>query len=189
MNVVSQLTLTVVDTVIFTLLFHRLAGVPTRVADLAPAAVIAAVAFTLLKLFAGELFQGVTRNRFLATYGLIVGLLVWMNLVARVTLVAAALAATIATDRGHLTDARPGRARGRRALRPGCVRSPFRWPRSRRRGRRRARAGRMQPAPDPQARRAARVLLLAGFVAGAATGRVLAVVSRGRRRSRRRRGP
>ncbi len=187
--VLTQVMLTVVDAAIYTLLFHRLAGVPTRIGDLAPAAVIAAVAFTLLKIFASELFQGVTRNRFLATYGLIVGLLVWMNLVARVTLVAAALAATIATDRGHLTVPDPAALAG--AERSGPVASGARSD-----GRAAGDAdavphehGRIQPAPDPQARRAARVLLLAGFVAGAATGRVLDVVSRGRRRSRRRRGP
>ena len=153
--------LTVVDAAIYTLLFHRLAGVPTRIGDLAPAAVIAAVAFTLLKIFASELFQGVTRNRFLATFGLIVGLLVWMNLVARVTLVAAALAATIATDRGHLTVPDPAALAG--AERSGPVASGARSD-----GRAAGDAdavphehGRIQPAPDPQARRAARVLLLA----------------------------
>ena len=62
----------------------------------------AAVGFTLLKFFASELLQSVSRNRFLASFGLIVGLLVWMNLLARLLLVAAAWSATVAADRGHL---------------------------------------------------------------------------------------
>jgi membrane protein len=91
----------------------------------------------------------------------IVGLLVWMNLVARLVLVAAAWSATVAEDRGHLRTPNPLALIG------------------------------VQPDPEPAQAMPephghgghGRLLLLAGFAAGAVTGRVLERV-RGRRRTR-----
>src|SRR4051794_26583680 len=92
----GQLLLTLIDAVVFTLLFHRLAGVSIPLRDAAIGGLLASLGFTVLKRFGSELLQAATRNRFLAAFGVLVGLLVWMNLVARVTLVAAALSATVA---------------------------------------------------------------------------------------------
>jgi membrane protein len=99
----------------------------------------------------------------------IVGLLVWMNLVARLVLVAAAWSATVAEDRGHLHTPHPLALIG------------------------------VQPDPEPvEAMPEPRahgghgpLLLVAGFAAGAVTGRVLGLVRgrvRGRRRTPGRRG-
>jgi membrane protein len=101
-NVLGQLALVVLDTVVFTLLFSRLCGVGVPLRDLVGGAFLAAVGFTGLKLFATELLRLISHNRFLAASGLLVGLLVWMNLLARLLLVAAAWAATVAADRGRL---------------------------------------------------------------------------------------
>ncbi|HYY09393.1 MAG TPA: YihY/virulence factor BrkB family protein [Kineosporiaceae bacterium] len=157
----GQLVLTAVDALVFTLLFHRMAGVPVPLRDAATGGLVASVGFTVLKLSGSLLLQAATRNRFLAAFGVVIGLLFWMNLVARVTLVGAAWSATVATDRGHLGDASPG---------PAPVTVP------------------VVPAAD-EARRAARTLLAAGFVAGAAVVSGLRTVSGARRRSRRGRGP
>jgi membrane protein len=150
-NILGQLVLVVLDTGIFTLLFHRLCGVDVPWADVATGAVVAAVGFTLLKFFASELLQSVSRNRFLASFGVIVGLLVWMNLVARLTLMAAAWSATVAQDRGHLATPDPLSLTG------------------------------VQPVPEPaeaapdHSRRNGhgRLFLVAGFAAGALAGRLL----------------
>lgn len=163
-NVVSQLTLLLLDTVIFTVLFRRLAGVHVPVADAAIGGLLAALGFTALKLFAAELLQGGARNRFLAASGILIGLLVWMNLVARLTLVAAALSATVAADRGHL----PAHLTVPLEPIPSVTAVPEPDP----------------AEPDPvgpddgrdrgPARGGGRFLLVAGFVLGAAAGRLVA---------------
>ena len=150
-SILGQIVLVVLDTVIFTLLFHRLCGVDVPWADVVTGAFVAAVGFTVLKLFATELLQAVSRNRFLASFGVIVGLLVWMNLVARLLLVAAAWSATVAEDRGHLKTPNPLALIG---VQPDPEPA--------------------EPTPEP-ARRGGhgRLLLVAGFAAGALAGRVL----------------
>jgi membrane protein len=156
-NAVSQLTLVLLDTVIFTFLFRRLAGVHVPVRDAAVGGLLAALGFSALKLFAGELLQAGARNRFLAASGILIGLLVWMNLVARLTLVAAALSATVASDRGHLPS-------GLAVPVPAVPAVP------------------VHPEPDPDpaspagrgpAHGSGRLLLVTGFVLGAAAVRLV----------------
>jgi membrane protein len=150
-NIAGQLVLTLIDAVIFTLLFHRLAGVDVSLRDAAVGGLAASVGFTVLKLSASVLLQVAVRNRFLAAFGLVVGLLVWMNLVARVTLVAGALSATVAADRGHLALPDPAVPAGVR----GAAREVTDT------------AAGEGADPASEAHRAARILLGAGFVAGA----------------------
>ncbi len=170
-NIAGQLVLTVVDAVIFTLLFHRLAGVAVPFRDAAIGGVVASVGFTVLKLFGSVLLQFAVRNRFLAAFGVVIALLLWMNLVARVTLVAAALSATVAADRGRLATPDPVTLAGVQTSAPDPVAREH-----------------VHAEPDPGARRAAHLLLAAGFVAGAAAGRAvgraLDAVGAARRRSR-----
>jgi membrane protein len=164
-SILGQIVLVVLDTAIFTLLFHRLCGVDVPWRDVAGGAFVAAVGFSVLKLFATELLQAVSRNRFLASFGVIVGLLVWMNLVARLVLVGAAWSATVAEDRGHLTPHPLALVGVQSDPEPA------------------------EPTPEPHERRGhERLLLVAGFAAGALTGRVLDRVGRSRRRRRRTRG-
>jgi membrane protein len=180
-NIAGQLVLTLVDAVIFTLLFHRLAGVAVPLRDVAVGGFFASLGFTVLKLSGSVLLQVVVRNRFLAAFGVLIGLLVWMNLVARLTLLAAALSATVATDRGHLPPPDPAMLGGVRqsdldaATHQEAVEQEH-----------------VHAEVDPEARRAARTLLAAGFVAGAAGGwaarRALDAVSAARSRRRRGRG-
>jgi membrane protein len=134
----------------------------------------------VLKLFGSALLQIAVRNRFLAAFGVLVALLVWLNLVARVTLVAAALAATVATDRGHLATPNPATPAGVGTSNGGLQEAVAR--------------DQMHAGADAEARRAARTLLVTGFLAGAATGWALDAVSgarrrRGRGRTRDRRDP
>jgi membrane protein len=156
-SVLGQLLLVILDAIIFTVLFHRLCGVDVPWADVETGALVAAVGFSLLKLFASELLQTVSRNRFLASFGVIVGLLVWMNLVARLFLLAAAWSATVAADRGHLHTPDPRAPVGVRTEQEPDGRGSVE-----------------APPPDH-----GRLLLVAGFVAGALAGGLL-----GRRRTR-----
>ena len=101
-SVLSSLLLLVIDTALFLLLFQLMAGVRLPIDDLFTGALGGGVALGLLKVSGGVLLRYASHNRFLAAFSIVVGLLVWMNLVARLALLAAAWAATTADDRGHL---------------------------------------------------------------------------------------
>jgi membrane protein len=92
-----------VDAAFFLALFRVLPGVRVPFRDLLPAALLAAVGLALLKLFDGLLLTRTSTNQLLASVsGVVIGLLIWLNLIGRLTLVSAALAATMSADRGHL---------------------------------------------------------------------------------------
>jgi hypothetical protein len=113
--------LVLVDTLLFTLMFARLngAGVPLR--DVLGGGILAAIGFSGMKIFGSELLKGASHSRFLATFGVVVGLLIWMNIAARLVLVAAAWSATVAYDRGHLRTPEPVELRrARSAARDGA---------------------------------------------------------------------
>ncbi|MBT0767963.1 YihY/virulence factor BrkB family protein [Kineosporia sp. J2-2] len=93
-----------VDILIFMLLFRLLSGVLLPSHDLWDAALFGGIGLGILKLLSGVLLNGASENKFLATAGVALILLVWLNLVCRLTLVAAAWGATVAVDRGHLAD-------------------------------------------------------------------------------------
>lgn len=84
----------VFDTLIFALLFARLSGSGERVRRLLRGAVFAAVGFELLKLVGAVLVSHTTSNPVYGIFAVIVGLIVWINLVTRFTLFAAAWTAT-----------------------------------------------------------------------------------------------
>ncbi|MCD5349857.1 YihY/virulence factor BrkB family protein [Kineosporia mesophila] len=107
LGIVGTLLVLGVDTLIFMLLFRLLSGVKLPNHDLWDAALFGGIGLGVLKLLSGVLLKGATNNKFLATAGVALILLVWLNLVCRLTLVAAAWGATIAIDRGHLADTVP----------------------------------------------------------------------------------
>jgi membrane protein len=101
-NVLTSVLLLAVDTALFLVLFWLLAGVELPWDDVFTGALAGGVAFGLLKLLGGLLLRLASQNRFLAAFSIVVGLLIWMNLAARLGLLASAWAATTAEDRGHL---------------------------------------------------------------------------------------
>jgi membrane protein len=98
----SMAVIAAVDSGIFLVLFTGLARVRVPVRHLWQGAVVGGVAMAALKTFGGLLLEQLGGNRFLAAFSVIVGLLVWMNLIGRVTLLAASWAATRAADAGAL---------------------------------------------------------------------------------------
>lgn len=82
------------DMLIYLLMFSRLAGSGARWRELWRGALLGAVGFELLKLGAALLLGQTLGNPVYASFAVVVGLLVWINLVARVTMYAAAFAAT-----------------------------------------------------------------------------------------------
>ncbi|MQA96317.1 MAG: hypothetical protein GEV11_17330 [Streptosporangiales bacterium] len=82
------------DFLLYLLILSRLAGSGARFRQLWRGALLGAVGFEALKLGAALLLGQTLSNPVYASFAVIVGLLVWMNLVARVSLYAAAYAAT-----------------------------------------------------------------------------------------------
>jgi membrane protein len=101
---VSTLLLLGVDILIFMVIFQLLSGVSVPHHDLWDAALFGGVGLGILKLLSSVLLKSAQNNKFLATAGVFLALLVWLNLVSRLTLVAASWGATVAIDRGHLAD-------------------------------------------------------------------------------------
>jgi len=104
LGAVSTLLLLGVDVLVFMVIFRLLSGVPVPRPDFWDAALFGGIGLGVLKLFAGLLLNILGNNKFLATAGVLLGLLVWLNLVSRLTLIAAAWGATVAIDRGHLVE-------------------------------------------------------------------------------------
>ncbi|GAB3659400.1 YihY/virulence factor BrkB family protein [Actinocorallia lasiicapitis] len=82
------------NTIIFLVLYTRLSGTNAHWRHVFKGAVLAAVGFEVLKTGAALLFGHVTRNPVYASFAVLIGLLIWMNLVSRLTFYAAAWTAT-----------------------------------------------------------------------------------------------
>lgn len=83
-----------VDTVIFLVAFSRLSGTRRPLRLLWQGALMAAIGFEVLKAAAALLISGTLSNPVYASFAVVVGLLVWINLVMRMLLLCAAWTAT-----------------------------------------------------------------------------------------------
>jgi membrane protein len=105
-----------VDTALMLLLMRVLSGVPGTWRELSQGALVGGVGFSLMKIFADALLQRLTANPLFASLAIVFGLLIWLNLIARLTLIAAAWAANdvARSHGGELLS--PGHAGGDAAL-------------------------------------------------------------------------
>jgi membrane protein len=83
-----------VDMVIFAIVFSRLSGARLTWHRLRTGALLGAVGFEVLKLLGTFFIARTTQNPVYATFGVVVGLLLWINLVSRLLVYAAAWTAT-----------------------------------------------------------------------------------------------
>ncbi|MDT0304602.1 YihY/virulence factor BrkB family protein [Streptomonospora wellingtoniae] len=83
-----------VDTFIFLMVFSRLSGTRRPVRLLWQGALLAAVGFEILKAVAALLISGTLSNPIYASFAVMVGLLLWINLVMRMLLLCASWTAT-----------------------------------------------------------------------------------------------
>ena len=88
-------------------MFRLAAGVKLARRSLLEGTILAAVGTGVLQIFSTELLAGAGRNPILAPFAIIIGLLIWFNLVSQVYLIAAAWAAIREED--LKADARPTR--------------------------------------------------------------------------------
>ena len=90
----------VIDTLTLAALFRVLSRVRIPRARLAAGALLGGVGLGAIKVLGGALLGGATNNPLLATFAVIVGLLIWFNLVSTVTLLAASWIAVGMNDAG-----------------------------------------------------------------------------------------
>src|SRR5690606_41792809 len=88
------------DTLVLVSLSWLLAGIAIPARRLLGGALVGAVALTVLKALGGQLLVGAARNPLLASFAVIVGLMIWFNLVSQVVLMAASWVAVGARDDG-----------------------------------------------------------------------------------------
>ena len=102
------------DTVLFAILLSRLSGTKLPWRQVRSGALFGAVGFEVLKLLGTFLLGRTTANPLYATFGVVVGLLVWMNFVARLTIFAAAWTATqpYSIEPGDVGESGAGRSTG-----------------------------------------------------------------------------
>ena len=94
LKVLSVALAVLVDVVIFAILLSRLSGARLPWRQVRSGAVLAAVGFEVLKLLGTFLIGRTTANPLYATFGVVVGLLVWINLVSKLTIFVGAWTAT-----------------------------------------------------------------------------------------------
>ncbi len=105
-GVVGFLIGVALDTALIAIILRFLSGVVMPWPALRNGALFGGIALTVLKLGGSRLIAGTTGNKLFASIALVVGLLVWLNLISRVMLVAAAWAANdFDVDEPELTDA------------------------------------------------------------------------------------
>jgi membrane protein len=88
----------VLDTVVLGLFYRVLSGLRIPLRLLAQGTVIAAAALSVLKILGTTLLGGATNNPLLAGFAVIIGLLIWFNLICQVILIGASWIAVGASD-------------------------------------------------------------------------------------------
>ena len=81
------------DTALMIVLLRVVSGVTVPWRDLFQGALVGGVGFSLLQITAAALLPRLSANPLFASFAVVVGLLIWLNLIARLTLISAAWAA------------------------------------------------------------------------------------------------
>ncbi|MEP7194835.1 MAG: YihY/virulence factor BrkB family protein [Actinomycetota bacterium] len=154
------------DTALMILLLRVVSGVPVAWHRLFQGALVGGVGLSLLKISAAVLLPRLTRNPLFASFAIVVGLLIWLNLIARLTLISAAWAANDVDETlpGDLLVQTP---------------APHQLPEAA--GLPGARAARGAGLPTFGARSADRTAVGSGFILGAAAMGAAGVLARGLR--------
>lgn len=89
-----------IDTGVLVALYRVLAGVPIPWKPLIQGSLLAAAALGILKVLGSTLLGNASSNPLLASFAVIIGLLLWFNLICQVILIGAAWVVVSATDAG-----------------------------------------------------------------------------------------
>ena len=94
----------VLDTIVLALFYRIVAAIRTPVRRLLPGTRLAATALGVLKALGTSLLGGASTNPLLASFAVIIGLLIWFNLVCQVILLGAAWIAVGVRDRAEAVE-------------------------------------------------------------------------------------
>ncbi len=97
---VGLLVVVLLDVVILGLFYRVVSGIGIPFRQLAQGVLLAAIALGVLQALGSTLLGGATRNPLLASFAVIIGLLIWFNLICQVILVGASWIAVSADDAG-----------------------------------------------------------------------------------------
>jgi membrane protein len=100
-RVVGLAIVLALDTLLLAGLFRVLSGIPIPFRRLIVGCLLGGVALGVLKVLGTALLGGASRNPLLASFAVIIGLLIWFNLICRVSLFAASWIAVGMNDRGE----------------------------------------------------------------------------------------
>jgi membrane protein len=98
------LLMLLLDTAVLAALFRLLSGLAIPLPRLLTGALLGAIALGVLKVLGTALLGGASRNPLLASFAVIVGLLIWFNLICQVILLAASWIAVGMRDDGLAAD-------------------------------------------------------------------------------------
>jgi membrane protein len=99
-RVVGLAIVLALDTLLLAGLYRVLSGIPIPFRRLIVGCLLGGVALGVLKVLGSALLGGASRNPLLASFAVIIGLLIWFNLICRVILYAASWIAVGMSDRG-----------------------------------------------------------------------------------------
>jgi membrane protein len=101
----------VLDTAVLAALFRLLSGLAIPIRQLIVGSLLGAIFLGVLKVLGTSLLGGASRNPLLASFAVIIGLLIWFNLVCQVILLSGAWIAVSVSDKGIELDPRITAAR------------------------------------------------------------------------------
>lgn len=110
-RVVGLALMFLLDAAVLAALFRALSGLTIPVKRLLTGSLLGAAGLGTLKVLGSALLGGATSNPLLASFAVIVGLLIWFNLVCQVILLSASWIAVGMADHGLIADPRIERAR------------------------------------------------------------------------------
>jgi membrane protein len=108
---IGLLLMLVLDTAVLAALFRLLSGLAIPVRQLFFGSLLGAAALGVLKVLGSSLLGGASKNPLLASFAVILGLLIWFNLICQVILLSGAWIAVTVSDDGTDLDPKATRAR------------------------------------------------------------------------------
>lgn len=100
-NVAALIAMVIFDTLVLMAIVHVLAGIKVDRIKLIIGSVLGALALGIIKVLGSALLGGATNNPLLASFAILIGILIWFNLIARVVLLTASFIATGLTAAEH----------------------------------------------------------------------------------------
>lgn len=111
-NVAALVAMVIFDTLVLMAIVRVLAGIKVERINLIVGSLLGALALGVIKVLGSALLGGATNNPLLASFAVLIGMLIWFNLIARVVLLTGAFIATGVTPEEHqqqVLDSEPAR--------------------------------------------------------------------------------